>query len=454
MADPARAQKLFESAAKVASGAQWDYAIELYIQGLGQDPENIPAHTKLRELSLQRKLKGGKPMGMLQRAKLSKGKAPVENMLYYEKQLAYDPGNADHMKGLLTSAQKGEFDAVAHWIAPVLYKLNIDGKQDLNTFLLLKEAFQKLEEFKLAEDALGYAIQLKPDNQDLSHELKQIATMRAMKEGKYSQGGGFTESLRDKRGQQDLLEKDKGVLDDDGRSAAIAKTKAAHEADPEEAGKIWAYVEALVRTEQRDHEDTAIALLDKTYDRTESFRFKEEANKIRLRQALRMEQSITSMLKQQPDDEDLKKDLADMRQSRYEQELTFAKDAARAYPQDQGRKFFVGKKLFQLGRVDEAIPELQQAQQAAKVRDDAKLLLGRAFLDAQFYEEAAETLGGLLEEYELQDAKQKEMQYWHGRALEETGDTQAASRAYSKVAQTDFNYRDVRSRLAELRKRS
>jgi hypothetical protein len=43
------------------------------------------------------------------------------------------------------------------------------------------------------------------------------------------------------------------------------------------------------------------------------------------------------------------------------------------------------------------------------------------------------------------------MHYWYGRALEEKGDTAAAVKNYSQVAQWDFNYKDVQTRIKALR---
>jgi hypothetical protein len=44
-----------------------------------------------------------------------------------------------------------------------------------------------------------------------------------------------------------------------------------------------------------------------------------------------------------------------------------------------------------------------------------------------------------------------EMYYWWGRALEQIGDRATAQKAFSQVAQWDFNYRDVQVRIKNLR---
>ena len=49
------------------------------------------------------------------------------------------------------------------------------------------------------------------------------------------------------------------------------------------------------------------------------------------------------------------------------------------------------------------------------------------------------------------DEKSIDMNYWYGRALEAKGDAASAIKAYSQVAQMNFNYRDVQVRIKKLR---
>src|SRR5947209_10248681 len=68
--DQKRAQVFFDRGRTVADTGNYEYAIEMYIQGLGFNPVSIEAHEALREISLIRKARGGKPMGFMERGKL------------------------------------------------------------------------------------------------------------------------------------------------------------------------------------------------------------------------------------------------------------------------------------------------------------------------------------------------------------------------------------------------
>ena len=95
--DRRKAKVFFDRGAAVAGTGNFDYAIEMYIQGLSLDPEALDAHQALRDISMRRKAGGGKKLGMMESMKLRGGKDDKQKMLNAEKALAYDPGNTDHM---------------------------------------------------------------------------------------------------------------------------------------------------------------------------------------------------------------------------------------------------------------------------------------------------------------------------------------------------------------------
>src|SRR5687767_14801971 len=101
--DRIAAKKFFDYAHQVAGTGNYDYAIEMFIQGLEKDPEDVTQHQALRDVSMKRKASGGKPLGMFSRPKPSKD--DKQNMLNAEKTLAFDPGNTDHMVSVLQNAK-------------------------------------------------------------------------------------------------------------------------------------------------------------------------------------------------------------------------------------------------------------------------------------------------------------------------------------------------------------
>jgi tetratricopeptide (TPR) repeat protein len=173
---------------------------------------------------------------------------------------------------------------------------------------------------------------------------------------------------------------------------------------------------------------------------------------IRLAQLTRQERTLRQAVNADPTNEALKVEYRDFARERAQQELEIFKEFAENYPTDMSHQYQAAIRLYQLEHFSEAIPILQKARNDPKYRIDATVILGRAFLDAGYVDEAIDTLRDLIESYELKgDTKSTDMTYWFGRALEQKGDTPAALQAFSRVAQWNFNYRDVQQRIKKLR---
>ena len=455
--NPEKAQRFFDRARSVAEASQWDYAIEMYLQGLAHDPDNVEMHAQLRKVAMTRRAtdKKAKGLGMFESSKLKKRtKDDLQNFLNARKLLSYDPGNAQYLDLLSKTAAKIGARQTVVWVGPMLFRALLDApKQDANAFVQLKETYKQVGEFKLAADALSQAAAIRPDDSDLTHELRELAARETMREGGYDKkGGDFRGSLKDAEGQKRLLEQDADVRTEDAMQGRIRQARQEYEAEPEVAGKLAKLVEVLVKTGDLKRENEALDLLEREFARTKNVRWKLAADKIKIDQFARGERMLRQMARDNPGDEATKRELGEFRREKAQMEMEYYREGAKAYPTDMRWKFEAAKRMFELGEFTEAIPQLQQAQNDAKTRDEARLLLGRAFLHADFADEAADTLRNLIESYQGNgDDRSKEMHYWFARASEEKGDPDEAVRAYSQIAQWDFGYRDVQTRIKDLR---
>ena len=449
--DRKAARKFFDYAHQVAGAGQFDYAIEMFIQGLDKDPEDVAEHQLLREVSLKRKASGGKPLGMFKKPKPSK--EDKQNMLNAEKMLAYDPGNKDLMVDLLQNAVKaGCYDTVL-WLGPILLKANHDSpKPEFSKYIALKDVYKSVHEWGKAVEACHHAVQMKPDDMDLTGEFKHLSALETMSKGKYDTAKSFRDSVRDRDSQEKLLQGDKDVQSQDYLLRVAREAEAEWRRDPNEAGKLSKYIDALMKTERPEQENQAIDVLEEAYQKTKQFRWRQKLGQVKLGQLARMERAMKAQLQSSPNDPNLKKELIQFQRERAEEELNEFKLWAENYPTDTKIKYDVATRMFALGRFSDAIPVFQQVRQDPKYRTDAAIALGRCFLEAGFAEEATETLRGSVEEYVNKgDPKSIEMYYWFARALEQQGDRDVALKAYSQVAQWNFNYRDVQARIKNLR---
>lgn len=452
--DQRKAKVFFERGATVAGTGNYEYAIEMYLQGLALDPDATSAHQELRDISLRRKASGGKDLGMFEKMKLGKaGKDERETMLNAEKLLSYDPGNTDRMVVILETALRAGFYDTVMWLGPILQKANADSKSpDFNKFIRLKNGYKELKQWKLATDACTYALRLRPDDMDLQTEMKNLGAQHTMTEGRYGSAGSFRDSIKDMSGQSKLLAGDKDVRNVDVMAGIIIDAEAEYLKDPADTVKLMKLVEALVKTENPDYENRAIELLDRTFQQTRQFRYRHNVGKIKFSQMSRMERTLRTNVQANPTDPAARQQYVQYVREKTQEELTEFLLWIENYPTETQYRMEAAKRMFELGQYGEAIPIFQQVRSDPKYRVEAGTYLGRCFLMADFLEEAIDTLKGIIDEYQLKgDTRSKEMNYWYARALEQKGDLPTAIKAYSQVAMMEFNYRDVQARIKKLR---
>ena len=451
-ADQKKAQNFFEHGRKIADTGNYEYAIEMYLQGLGFDPEAVDAHKTVRELSMIRKAGGGKPLGMFDRAKLKKGDEK-QNLLNAEKLLAYDPGNTEYMDGMMTAALKaGCYDTVL-WIGMILLQVNASAKTpSFGRYIKIKESFKTIGRFREAIEAMNRAVQMKRGDMELSHELKDLAARLTMKEGNYDGEGGYRNSIRDMDAQKRLLELDTDVRTEESLNRGVVEAKQAFDQNPTDVAYFSKYVEALRKTDDPRYENQALELLKAKYKETRQYKFMQVANQITLTQLGRRERALREKVAAAPTDPNPRKEYQNFAREKAEQELGIFKETVENYPTDSTSRFEMGARMFMLGRYEESIGVFQEVRSDPKYKAKAMTLLGRAFLQAGFVDEAVDTLQEAIQGYAVRgDERSIEIHYYCANALEAKGDTQAAIKMYSQVAQWKFTYRDVQQRIKRLR---
>ena len=449
--DRKKAKVFFDRGATVAGTGNYEYAIEMFLQGLAIDPDAKDAHQSLRDIALRRKASGGKDLGMLAKMRLPRPKDDLESMLRAERLMAFSPGDTENMLAVMKAAHRAGFYDTVVWIGAVLLKANNDQKTpDFNKFLAARDIYADLQLWGPAVDACQYAAALKPDDMELSRVLRNLSANLTLQDGNYA--GSFRDSIKDMDGQKKLMEQDMDIHDQDviARQISIAQTE--YDAEPNEAGKLARLVDALVKSELMENENRAIELLQEWYDRTKQFRFRLTLGKIKIAQLRRQDRAERARLRENSKDEALVRQYVQFRREKTEAELKEYQLFADNYPTDMTFRHEVGIRLFELDQPNEAIAILQQSRTDPKLRVDSSTYLGRAFLATGFVDEAVDTLKQTIDEYEIRgDTRSKELYDWHGTALEKKGDLGAALKAFSQLVQWDFNYRDVQSRIKTLR---
>jgi Flp pilus assembly protein TadD len=451
----AKAKLFFDRGAKTAFGDNFDYAIEMFIEGLRCWPDALQeGHLRLRELALSRQGKGGKKPTMFERMKKSGGKTPLEQMLNAEYLLAKDPENLSYIETMLKAAVAGGYEQTAKWIADLLFAgNNAEKSPSLHRYLLLKDSYAAIKQWDRAVAVCQYAARMKPDSDEIADELRRLSAEMTVSRGKYDQEGDFRKSIKNREAQEKFQSQQAVVKTQDYRISALEEAKKTYDESPESSVNIFRLAETLVDLRTDESEDAAIRLLEEAYRKRQDFSFMERAGLIRISRLKRKIRETEATLETNPEDSIARSQQAGLMSQLNKEELEHYGLCVRNYPTDLRFKYEYGVRLVRNKRYDEAIPQLQEAQKDPRHKIAAMDKIGLCFFMKGWFADAADIFTKAIDAYEIKDDDTaKELRYNLARACEEQGDKAKALEIFRKIAQTDFAYKDVSQRVDRLRK--
>jgi len=449
-----KAATFFERGEEIAATDNFDYAIDMYLQGLRQVPDALEdGHIPLRRIALIRQGKGGKKPSVVAKMKHRGGKSPLDEMLNAEYLLAKDPDHLPYAEAMLKACVAGNYRRTADWIAQLVFDANrARAHPSLATYLLLKDSYKSLEMFTKAVEACRCAIELRPDDDTLADELMSLSAQMTVEKGKYGQAGDFTHSIRDKKSQEMLHSQEGLVKTAEFLAKAVEQARASVEKDPESPTNILKLAEALsdLQTDQGDEE--ALGILRDAFDKTKDFIFKRREGELRIRKLKRDVRAAKAAAQTDPANEELKNKLTESLERFAQVELEHYRLCVGNYPTDLRMKYEYGLRLLINEEYDRAIPLIQEAQREPRCKLAAMDKTGLCFFLKGWFADAIDIFKRALQACENQDSDiAKELRYNLARSYEENKQPGEALEIYRRLAQVDFNYKDVSRRVEKLR---
>jgi len=456
----AKAKKWFTRARELGDKRQFDHAIEYYVSGLEFWPDaEEDACKPLHGCAVARKQTGGKKPGLKDTMKRSvNDKNPRQALVNAFWLFAHDPDNVNYTEALVRNAGKLRAEDAAKWSAGVHFKLlESNSKSSAKQFQTLAQLMEELGDraaargetpfgvaaYQAGVDAIQTWRRRFPNDQAAEKSLRSLSTKLTILKGKYEKGESYRDSIVDAKEQADLHDQQRTVQSDERFEELIQKADDAYRAKPEVSANLKQLVDLLCRRELPEDETRAIGLLVQEYKRSGEYRWKLQADDIRMKQLGR----DTREAQKTGDAEAVKE--RRIAQLRYE--LNVYKERFERYPTDNRIRFELAVRRFDAGQVDEAIPHFQAARIDPKNRAACGLYLGRCFYRKNYHSQAMSALTEALKEHEFPDDELgKSMLYWLGRSQEAGKEFEAARKSYGDVLQLDYNYKDVRARLDAL----
>ncbi len=449
-----KAKAFFERAEMVAETDNFDYAIDLYIEGLRRAPETLgDGHIPLRRNALIRQGKGGKKPSVVDKIKHSRAKTSLEEMLNAEYLLAKDPDNISYAEAMLKAAVAGGYCKTGEWIGGLVFEANMAReKPSFQTFLLLKDSYCKIGVYDKAVAACRWAVKLKPEDNILATELRDLSAQMTVKKGKYEEEGDFRQSIKDMDKQEQLWEKDSLVKSEEYYVLEVAEARKSLVEDPNSVTNIIRLANALVALEDEKSYREATDLLQDSFDSTGDATFKRRMGEIGIRLARNRVGQARAKAEAEPGNTEAKEVLALATDEFTRAELSYYTWAVQQYSMDLKLKYEYGLRLLWQRKYDEAIPMFQEARKSPRHKVLAMDKTGLCFFMKGWYSDAVDVFLQAIEEYEIEDdAIGKNLRYNLARTYEAGGNVEEALELYRRLAQVDYTFKDVRLRVERLR---
>ena len=453
-ANAAKAQAFFDRALQARGRSNFDYAIEMYLEGLRHDPDALErGHLALYELALLRQGKDGKKPSMVERMKRLRGKNPLEQMLNAEYLFAKNPDHLSYAEAMLKAAMAGGYQKTVGWIANLVFQANNAAKRpSLHTYILLKDSYKTIGQYDKAIVACQLASKLKPEDADLADEFKNLTAELTMARGRYDQEGDFRQSIKDREVQEKLQSQKAVVKTEDYRMSAVEEARKEYDQDPNLSKNIFNLADALTDLQDDKGDKEAVELLEKAYKSKSDFSFKQRAGQIQMKQLRRKIRKAKSIVEAKPEDSEAKSRFSKLTAYLNNIEVEHYRLCVENYPTDLQAKYEYGTRLIRNKKYDEAIPLFQESQKDPRHKISSMDKIGLCFFLKGWYADAIDIFTQAISAYEIKDdGIAKELRYNLARSYEQKGESDKALDIYRKIAQLDFAYRDVRKRVDKLR---
>lgn len=458
------ADNFFSKAELAIKKRNYDYAIELLLQGLEIDPDRLEERKKLRATAVRRVQEAGgntmgggafklKRLGALGRVKkLGITKDFEKQVLELEKILRDAPQNVDLNMDLANAFVQSDRIDSAIWAYTCVLEVapsNVDALKSLGRL------YEKQSDLERAIQCWERVRQADPSDQEAGKAVRDLAASTMMKkaDARRQQGGGdgsFRDLLKDSDESGKLEQKQKIIRTSDDAMAAIDLKQEEVDKNPDntrmrrELGDL--YVKAKKFDEARKVYEAALEI-----DPRDMYT-QERLGTLQERQIQATIEDLRADLAKSPDDATIQQRIKAEERKYNEFMLTELPRRVAAHPTDYSLKATLGKLYQKHGRHDEAIQQYQQAGKDPKYAIESNYRIGQCFAAKKLYDLAIKQYNAALGGVSEQDSTlAKKLRYDLATAHLEKGDSDKALEYYEEVMSVDIGFLDVSQKVDQIR---
>jgi tetratricopeptide (TPR) repeat protein len=429
-----------------------DYAVEMLLQCLANEPGFTQGHKYLRAAQMKRAeshggfrraIIGAKLQPLLLKARTTLSKNPVEAMTVLEQALGEDPRNEQALLLFAEAAEVAGFPEITVQTLDHYNKLHGGNTKVLHWVARLHS---RLEQYDLAREVYEQLLQFHPNDFEAQKGLKDATAHGAMQGGGWEQEGDFRKALKDGDESKALEQAGKVVRAEDMIEKLIRDNLARLAQDPEntvirrELGKLY--------SQKGDH-DTALEYLEKLFaaEAGTDPSLEREIAEIKGQRLQTKINHAKQRLAARPGDAMLQEQVAALELEHTRLLLKDAQTLVARYPNDLMYRYELGVLHMRAGDVQEAIEQFQRSVGQPQRRVASLNYLGQCFEQLGLHDLAIDQYTKALEELPSMDGMKKEITYNLGAAYDAAGEFEKAIAEYKKIAAVDFGFRDVRNKI-------
>lgn len=448
---------MFRRASGAIQSGNYDYAVALLREILQISPDHVKARAALRSCARKRFDEKGRVRAKI--AGLVKGIFPYLRILLNtakpnkaieacEDYLLNDPYNIHVLMKEGSAARKA-----SHLDLAVLAFEDIRQREP-GLIKALRQLGEIHEEGKDdPHKALTYyqqIFQLVPADGVIAKKVKDLEARCHMQDTGITAESRFTDQIRDKEKQEELMKKDSEqfvVHTDDEVDAEIQKLAQQLKEDPKSIPHLMRLGELFSR--KRDPK-RAIAAFGKILEIDEKhYEARSRIGDIKLKHAEQKLKQMQEKLAESHDDA-LKakvaagqKELVKFRIDEY----TWRVDA---HPTDLKLKTAFGDALKDAGEIDQAIAQYQTASEDVRMRNRCRIALGECFMAKDQHKLAMSQFEHVVDTYAFLNDEAKFVHYNIALCAQNVNDLDKALEHYEQIYEADIQYRDVAKKIQEL----
>jgi len=449
---PANIKPLWLKALSAVQMNNLDYAVSLLQAVLKDAPGFLEGRTILRKCEIQ--LTGGASgkkkglfgmssggMGVMKLASQAK-KDPAGTLPLIEKELEKDPLNEQANDLLFETALKLELVGTAAFALETIRKHNPENVKLLHK---LAEHYLSRELPTQAYEVYNDIIKQAPLDSAAIKGSKDSSARASMQKNRWDENTSMKDLMRDAEANEELEKAARTGLTRDQLEARRDKAIAKYNEDPNSLGNSK---ELAGIYEQLEDWANAHTFFDWAHSLSNGDVALATQSSLMHDRALEAElTTLEAALAEDPDNEELRAQLAQNRRIRLMEQVEEAKKRVDQNPTDPQLRFELGNALYKSGDHTAAIPHLQQATRNPHIRTKVLLLLGRTFRAKGMFDIAIKQLSDALADLHGMDGTKKEVLYEKGLIHNDMGDMEAALDSFKQIYEVDYGYRDVAERV-------